>query len=176
MSASSRRVIFVGPGGAGKTTLGKQVAATLGFPFYDLDDMFCDQILNIRSFIGQNGYEAYSHRNGLLLAGFLEQAPSRMVAALSSGVLSKDMAEPLRGCLVTLVRNSGDAFLVLPHPDDERAAEIVARRQVRRGFGLLYEPERQKYLRRLTEYRALGFPELVVSDADRIAIKPPKDG
>jgi shikimate kinase len=175
MDAPSRRIIFTGPGGAGKTTLGGQVAASLGLPFFDLDAMFCDQILNIRSFIQVNGYAAYSRRNGMLLSTFLDTSPPYMVVSLSSGALSEDMAEPMRAELISKIRVSGDVFLILPDADDELAAKIVAERQVGRGFGLRYEPERRKYLRRVMEYRRLGFPEIVASsktqDCLRLALE-----
>jgi shikimate kinase len=163
MDVPSRRIIFTGPGGAGKTTLGGQVAVSLGLPFYDLDAMFCEQILNIRSFIQIHGYAAYSRRNGMLLTAFLDTPPAYAVLSLSSGALSEDTAEPMRAELIAKVKESGDVFLIVPHADDELAAKIVAERQIRRGFGLRFEPERRKYLRRVMEYRRLGFPEVVAS-------------
>lgn len=163
MAAISRRVILAGPGGAGKTTLARQIGAARSLPFFDLDEIFCEEVQNIRRFIADNGYAAYSRRNGELLSDVLLNAPARMVLSLSSGVLSEDVAEPMRSVLVTAVKRGAAAFLVVPHPDDEVAARIVATRQIGRGYGLQCEPERLKYLQRIAEYRQLGFPELRVA-------------
>ncbi|MFS4439082.1 shikimate kinase [Paracoccaceae bacterium GXU_MW_L88] len=162
MEAPPRNILLIGPGGVGKTTFGQRLAARLDLPFHDLDAIFCAQVLNIRRFIETRGYTAYARRNGRLLVDLLEGATGPMVVALSSGVLSADMPEPLRSRLIAKVKQSGEAFLILPHTDDATAAEIVAARQITRGFGLRYEPEREKYLRRIREYRQLGFREIIV--------------
>ena len=94
-----------------------------------------------------------------------------MVLALSSGILSEDMAEPMRSILLSRVKTIGSAFLIVPHPDDETAADMVAKRQIGRGFGLEYDRERLKYLRRIAEYRSLNFPKIVGSQTAPISVK-----
>lgn len=49
--------------------------------------MICGQILNIRRYIEQNGYDACSRRNGELPWGFLDNVPARMFMSLSSDVV-----------------------------------------------------------------------------------------
>jgi shikimate kinase len=54
---------LVGPGGAGKTTLGLALANRLGIPFIDLDDQFKLRAGDISDYLGAHGYQAYANRN-----------------------------------------------------------------------------------------------------------------
>lgn len=70
----------------------------------------------------------------------------------------------MRSELVTAIATDAIVLLIVPHVSDEIAAQIVATRQVGRGYGLSYEPERLKYLRRIREYRQLGFSQCLVPE------------
>ncbi|CAI1622383.1 shikimate kinase [Serratia quinivorans] len=39
-------IFLIGPGGAGKSTVGKILSATPGYNLIDLDDEFCERIMN----------------------------------------------------------------------------------------------------------------------------------
>ena len=54
---------LIGPGGAGKTTIGAIVAQSLGCDFLDLDAEFEARIGDIDVFIGENGYGPYASAN-----------------------------------------------------------------------------------------------------------------
>lgn len=159
-----QRIVLTGPGGVGKTTLAQTLNRKLGHPHVDLDDVFCRDIQNIREFIREKGYAAYARRNGQLLLEILSGTPRPVILSLSSGVLSHDMEAPMRSELVTAIATDAIVLLIVPHVSDEIAAQIVATRQVGRGYGLSYEPERLKYLRRIREYRQLGFSQCAVPE------------
>jgi shikimate kinase len=59
-------IFIVGPGGVGKSTAGKILAAKLGFTFIDLDQVFCERIENIRLYVRRFGYEKYCYTNSTL--------------------------------------------------------------------------------------------------------------
>ncbi|HCD3191521.1 TPA: shikimate kinase, partial [Klebsiella oxytoca] len=89
-------VYIIGPGGAGKTTTGRLVAELLGWTAIDLDQAFCQYIMNIRQFIKQFGYEKYVIRNSLLLNELLvERTGLKSVFILSSGFLSTDICQEI---------------------------------------------------------------------------------
>jgi len=154
----------------GKTTLGREVARALRLPFFDLDEMFCDRVFNVRRYIQNHGYPAYARKNGDLLLQFPAEPPGCMVLALSSGVLSSEMPEPLLTTIADSVRADGMSFLITLS-DSAEAANLVALRQIRRGHDLTYEPQRRKYLRRITEYRAHGFSEIICQPDSREAVE-----
>ena len=54
---------LVGPGGAGKTTVGLALANRLGVPFGDLDNQFRTRVGDISAYLGVHGYQAYANQN-----------------------------------------------------------------------------------------------------------------
>ncbi|NWK72891.1 hypothetical protein D7V64_04035 [Acinetobacter cumulans] len=54
---------FIGPGGAGKTTIAKQLAPKIGAVCIDLDEYFLKMEGDISLYIQQHGYLAYARRN-----------------------------------------------------------------------------------------------------------------
>lgn len=50
---------LVGPGGAGKTTIGVALAERLGVRFVDLDREFAARHGDISAYLDTHGYEAY---------------------------------------------------------------------------------------------------------------------
>ena len=59
---------LVGPGGAGKTTIGALLAERLGAAFVDLDGRFVASFGDISAYAEQHGYLAYAARNVELYA------------------------------------------------------------------------------------------------------------
>ena len=56
-------VQLVGPGGAGKTTIGAALAQRLGARFGDLDAEFTARHGDISAYLDAHGYEAYAAQN-----------------------------------------------------------------------------------------------------------------
>lgn len=56
-------VQLIGPGGAGKTTIGTLLAERLGARFVDLDAEFAARHGNILAYLDAHGYEAYAEQN-----------------------------------------------------------------------------------------------------------------
>jgi adenylate kinase family enzyme len=54
---------LVGPGGAGKTTVGSALAQKLALRFVDLDAEFTARYGDISVFLDGHGYQAYATRN-----------------------------------------------------------------------------------------------------------------
>ena len=54
---------LIGPGGAGKSTVGAVLAHLLACPFIDLDRSFVEQHGDIDQFIASHGYQAYARAN-----------------------------------------------------------------------------------------------------------------
>jgi len=54
---------LVGPGGAGKSTIGALLAERLKVSFLDLDRRFADGLGDIGEYLGRYGYDAYARAN-----------------------------------------------------------------------------------------------------------------
>src|SRR3954463_2771454 len=54
---------LIGPGGAGKSTIGALLARRLDAAFADLDRHFADRAGDISEYIGRHGYDAYAREN-----------------------------------------------------------------------------------------------------------------
>ncbi|KZL20091.1 Shikimate kinase [Pseudovibrio axinellae] len=90
MHVKGRHIFLIGPGGVGKSTVGPYLAQNLCLPFHDLDDYFCANISNIRSFIAQYGYGGYVRQNSYCFFDMMNSAKHEAVFALSSGFLIEE--------------------------------------------------------------------------------------
>ncbi len=153
----SKLIFLIGPGGVGKTTVGRELADLLGCKFTDLDQEFCDRIENIGAFIDGKGYLAYVERNSTLLNDLLQEIDQETsnqghVVALSSGFLSSDSPDIILRDNVERVFNNGLAVLLLPSKDIDEGARIVVQRHLARNRGHTREKSDAVYRRRYREY------------------------
>lgn len=81
------RVHLIGLGGAGKTTIGLQLALQLGWSFYDLDDYFLNQVGHIGEFIRLYGHRAYARQNIELYLKLIQNNQESCVIVCSSGFM-----------------------------------------------------------------------------------------
>jgi len=164
-----RFLFLIGPGGVGKTTTGPHLGQQLGVPFVDLDDYFCDTVLNIRTFIAEYGYSEYVRQNALCFHEIVQSHSGNTVVALSSGFLIIEEAKDVVLANRQAVHQLGYSVLLIPSHDDATSANIVARRQAGRGFGLHEEKERKKFLSRLPIYRRFA-QQVELSSGDPVSV------
>ena len=81
---------LAGPGGAGKTTIGAELADSLGCEFLDLDREFTRRLGDVDEFIAANGYDGYARANVTVYIQIIESAFDGVIA-LSSGFLLYDV-------------------------------------------------------------------------------------
>ncbi len=127
---------LVGPGGAGKTTIGARLAARLEVPFVDLDRHFAGRVGNISEYIGRHGYDAYARENVETYCSMFRAAIRPGVLALSSGFLtySPDIhAEYAR--VRRQLEQHPNTFVLLPSLDRDLCVAETVRRQIARPFG-----------------------------------------
>lgn len=164
-------LFLIGPGGAGKSTVGALLAQAMSYRLIDLDSEFCERILNIRQYIQCNGYERYVRDNAALCSRLLAENPhEKRVVVLSSGFLATDVCPEIVAGNRQLVRQSGYSILLLPSEDIDIATRIVVARQLMRGFGLVGEKEEIKFRQRFREYCALCDCRVISSEEpERVA-------
>jgi shikimate kinase len=125
---------IIGPGGAGKTTVGAALAARLGCAFSDLDREFERRRADIDAFIGAHGYEAYAREN---VAVYVELAPRLpgAVLALSSGFMVYPLAvHAAYTALRDAIARNPTTVVLLPSLNRETCVVETVRRQLSRPF------------------------------------------
>ena len=145
-------VQLVGPGGAGKTTIGAALAERLGARFGDLDAEFTARHGDISAYLDAHGYEAYAAQNvGLYLD---PASPVRLdIVALSSGFMTyPDSIHPDYLALRQRVASSPSTFVLLPSVNVETCVSETVRRQLRRPFARSAEREEQVIRERFFAY------------------------
>ncbi len=146
---------LVGPGGAGKSTVGSQLASRLDLPFIDLDLEFLGRIGDISHHIAHQGYDSYASENVRLCLSILA-TPSPGVIALSSGFMAyPESVHPAYPALRSDICMSPTTFVLLPSLDLEACVDEIVRRQIARPIGRSPEREETVIRERYTIYMAI---------------------
>jgi len=126
---------LIGPGGAGKTTVGMALAERLGAPFVDLDREFTARAGDISAYMVAHGYDAYSALNVEVYLDIVTSTKGREVIALSSGFITyrNEVHPSYRGMRQEII-NSPSTVVLLPSFDYETCVAETVRRQLRRPF------------------------------------------
>ena len=174
----SGTIRLVGPGGAGKSTIGALLAARLETPFIDLDASFFEREGNISAYLERYGYAAYARTNVEVYRSI--PPADGGVIALSSGFMT-DVADihQTYAEVRASIAASPTTFVLLPSLDLDTCVAEIVRRQVRRPFGLVASREESKIRHRFSIYMAspalkvetMRLPEAVVTDI--VARVPP---
>lgn len=147
---------LVGPGGAGKTTIGAALAVRLGVRFTDLDAEFGARHGDISAYLQTHGYESYAERNVTLYVELVSGSIRPDVLALSSGFMTyQDRIHPDYPVLRERIASSSSTFVLLPGADVETCVREIVRRQLRRQFARSAEREEQIIRERYFTYFGL---------------------
>lgn len=140
-------LFLVGPMGAGKSTLGKRVAETLGLPFFDLDHEIQEQCgADVALIFDIEGECGFRRRESTMLAEFA--ARDGIVLATGGGAV---LADANRGVL----RERG--FVVFLETTVDEQLERLARDRKR---PLLAAPDRRERLEQLATQRNTLYREI----------------
>jgi shikimate kinase len=155
-------LLLIGPGGAGKTTLGGTIAPLIGLPLIDLDQEFSRRNGDIDAFIRGKGYQQYKLTNSALAEEVVSSASSVLLAT-SSGFLTPENPEAALAANRRVLAASYSISL-LPSRSLDRAVAIIVTRQLQRPFSRDRAREEEVARARVPLYAEAG--DLVVfSDA-----------
>ena len=149
---------MIGPGGVGKTTVGRLLAPMLSASFIDLDEEFCSRVQPIRRYLDKHGYPAYIRENAALLERLLRESAQTQLAvfALSSGFLVTDVEPKIVIRNRQIVQANGRSVLLLPSRNLVQSAQIIVERQLQRGLNLEHESQTTLIHSRIGPYSELG--------------------
>lgn len=135
MNARNASITLIGPGGAGKSTVGVLIAKRLGTAFVDLDQRFRTRAGDISEYIGRFGYSAYARENVDTYDSLLDEGNGQFVAALSSGFMTypRDI-HPHYARLRQDIEESPTTFVLIPSLNSHTCVAETVRRQVARPF------------------------------------------
>ena len=149
-------VSLIGPGGAGKTTIGAALAKRLGLSFVDLDALFFDRFGDISVYLDVHGYGDYAERNVGLFSECAGEGVHGVVVALSSGFMTyRDDVHPDYAGWRQRIASSDTTFVLLPSLDVEICVAEIVRRQLGRRFARAAEREEQVIRTRFPIYSGL---------------------
>jgi shikimate kinase len=148
---------LIGPGGAGKTTIGYALAERLRARFVDLDAEFASRHGDISHYLDTHGYERYACQNVALFSRFVDGPCQPDVVALSSGFMAyPDDVHPDYQRWRQQVAFSPRTFVLLPSFQLETCVKEIVRRQLERPFARSAEREEQVIRARFPIYSGLG--------------------
>jgi shikimate kinase len=134
---------LIGPGGAGKSTIGALLAERLNVPFLDLDRHLAGRVGDISEYINRHGYDAYARENVEAYCSLFRGGVRPDVLALSSGFMTYASDIHLEyGRIRRELEECARTFVLLPSLDRELCVAETVRRQIARPFGR--SPEREE--------------------------------
>lgn len=145
---------LIGPGGAGKSTVGRSLAKRLGVAFLDLDDEFRVRAGDISAYLDAHGYDAYAAEN---VRAYLEASITQdAVFALSSGFMTYSCdVHPTYPELRTRLASGATTFVLVPSLNVEVCVRETVRRQLTRPFSRSAEREEEVIRQRFVLYSRL---------------------
>ena len=144
---------LVGPGGAGKTTVGPLLATRLNWKFIDLDVEFMRSEGDVSHCIGTHGYRGYAQRNVSVYLRLVRDADRPTVLSLSSGFLTyPEDIDPRYAAVRRAIEVDPLTALLLPSFELEPCVDIIVKRQLTRPY---LEGNRAREEQRIRERFAL---------------------
>ena len=130
------KIRLVGPGGAGKSTVGALLAERLGVIFRDLDRQLAGRVGDISECIDRHGYAVYARANIETYWSMFDGKSCSGVVALSSGFMTypPDIHPEYPRTCRELEQHSS-TFVLLPSLNRDACVTETVRRQIARPFG-----------------------------------------
>ncbi len=127
---------LVGPGGAGKSTIGALLAERLDVTFLDVDRYFTGRLGDISDYIDRHGYAAYARESVETYCSLLRGEIRPGVVALPSGFMTyASGTHPEYARVRRDLEHFPNTFVLLPSLDRDVCVEETVRRQIARRFG-----------------------------------------
>jgi shikimate kinase len=132
---AGQAIQIIGPGGAGKSTVGALLAQRLGWHFTDLDAYFTRRSGDISRYLAEHSYEGYAAQNVRHYMAARAEASQPTVFALSSGFMVYPTSiTPEYPALVRAIESHPATVLLIPSLDLEECVALTVQRQLARPY------------------------------------------
>ncbi|MFM0290075.1 shikimate kinase [Paraburkholderia megapolitana] len=172
---------LIGPGGAGKTTVGAILASRLNWRFVDMDQCFLSSLGNIADFIERNGYVEYARCNVQLYERLKHDISAPTICAVSSGFMTyPSYVTPVYSSIRDRIETDALTALLLPAFDLESCSNVIVARQLARPYLNANEADELRKIRdrfpvfmRLNceRFRSDGLPEQIAATIEQFIQK-----
>ncbi|RFS30647.1 hypothetical protein D9K79_05465 [Acinetobacter cumulans] len=159
---------FIGPGGAGKTTIAKQLAPKIGAVCIDLDEYFLKMEGDISLYIQQHGYLAYARRNITLYQQLRRsiQPEQSVILVCSSGFMTYALDQDAEYKTIKhQLLAEAQTYVFLPSLDKKQCIDLIVQRQLNRAY-LQADPEKEclKISQRFDQYASFACTRVITHD------------
>ena len=152
---------LIGPGGAGKSTVGAALALRLGWPFHDLDREFEDRRGDIDAFIHVHGYAAYARENVAVYLDVVHHLRDAVLALSSGFMVYPASVHPAYAEVRAAIARGRTTVVLLPSLDRETCVAETVRRQLARPLCRRDAAAEEAVIReRFGRYLALPAPKV----------------
>ncbi|MFT3799791.1 MAG: shikimate kinase [Burkholderiaceae bacterium] len=151
------KIRLIGPGGAGKSTVGALLSELLVTRCIDLDASFVSRFGDVGRHIEEFGYRSYASRNvEIYLRHDTETDDEEPIIVLSSGFMTyaADIHPAYDRCRADIVGGAA-SFVLLPSVDLETCVRETVRRQMARPFARSADREEAVIRQRFDLYQRL---------------------
>jgi shikimate kinase len=156
VKGSSEPIQLVGPGGAGKSTIGALLAERLEIAFLDLDRHLAGRVGDLSEYIERHGYDRYARENVETYCSLIGGEVRPGVVALSSGFMTyAGDIHPEYARVRREIEQHPNTFVLLPSLDRDVCVAETVRRQIARPFGRSSAREEAVIRARFGMYMAL---------------------
>jgi pentafunctional AROM polypeptide len=91
LAPGSTHVILIGMRGAGKTTMGRELARRMGRAFVDMDDVAVAELnMSIMDFVNANGWPKFRELEAALFARTIQQTKAGAVISCGGGIVETE--------------------------------------------------------------------------------------
>jgi shikimate kinase len=154
--SGSEAIRLVGPGGAGKSTIGALLAERLETAFLDLDRHLAGRVGDLSEYIDRLGYDLYARENVETYCSLFGGEMRWGVVALSSGFMTyADDIHPDYARVRREIEQHTNTFVLLPSLDRDVCVAETVRRQITRPFGRSSSEEEAVIRARFEIYMAM---------------------
>ena len=151
-SSNISNIILVGPRCVGKTSAGKGLSTMIGYEFVDADRAFEDIYGKISKFVEQEGWEKFRQCEARIIKNICGRNHEKpIVLAPGGGAVAHNQGEQYRRENVEALQQFGRIIYMIPSPNIEESAFILAQRMLDDAFSTELRPALTKERNEFTE-------------------------